>query len=355
MNAATAETQERRFTGLLLGTAVGDALGLPAEGLSPTRIRKRWHGEWRMRLVFGRGLVSDDTEHAFFVAQSLLSSPADVAAFRRCLAARLRWWFLALPAGVGMATARACVKLCLGVSPEHSGVFSAGNGPAMRSALLGAFFADDESRRRDFVTASTRLTHTDPRADTAALAVAEAAAWIARGEKPESVVIGTLRTLSDVREWLRLCDRLEDALRADESVTQFADSLGLGSGVSGYSFHTVPVAIYAWLRHPDNFRAALTAALDCGGDTDTVGAIVGALAGCSVGEEGIPPEWLGAIKEWPQTMEVLRTAGERLARSYTNKRPLQTTPYFWPGVLPRNLFFLLIVLSHGFRRMLPPY
>lgn len=355
MNATTLETQERRFVGLLLGTAVGDALGLPAEGLSPMRIRKRWRGEWRMRLVMRRGLVSDDTEHAFFVAQSLLSSPADVAAFRRCLATRLRWWFLALPAGVGMATARACLKLCMGVSPERSGVFSAGNGPAMRSALLGVFFAADEHRRREYVAASTRLTHTDPRAEVAAQAVAEVAAWIARVEGPERGVIGKLEALSDAPEWLELCVRMKEALRTGLSVTQFADSLGLGNGVSGYSFHTVPVAIYAWLRHPGDFRAALVAALDCGGDTDTVGAIVGALAGCSVGESGIPPEWLGAIAEWPRTTRLLRMTAGQLSRSHLQHQRLPPPPYFWPGVLPRNMLFLFIVLGHGFRHLWPPY
>src|SRR5882724_11800805 len=65
------------FTGVLLGTAVGDALGLPAENLSPERIRKRWSGKWRMRFLFGRGMISDDTEHTIMVAQALLSDAFD--------------------------------------------------------------------------------------------------------------------------------------------------------------------------------------------------------------------------------------------------------------------------------------
>ena len=44
---------EERFAGLLLGTAVGDALGLPAENLSAEKIRKRWNGQWKMRFIFG--------------------------------------------------------------------------------------------------------------------------------------------------------------------------------------------------------------------------------------------------------------------------------------------------------------
>jgi ADP-ribosyl-[dinitrogen reductase] hydrolase len=52
---------------------------------------------------------------------------------------------------------------------------------------------------------------------------------------------------------------------------------------------------YTWLRHPDDFRTALAAALDCGGDTDTVGAILGALSGVAVGKTAIPIEWLNGF------------------------------------------------------------
>lgn len=51
-----------RLAGILLGTAAGDALGLPAEGLSPARRQLLLPGSWRHRLLFGQGMVSDDTE-----------------------------------------------------------------------------------------------------------------------------------------------------------------------------------------------------------------------------------------------------------------------------------------------------
>lgn len=72
-----------RLAGILLGTAVGDALGLTAEGLSPQRRRRLYPGPWRHRFLFGRGMISDDTEHAFFVAQSLLKYVVLVHGFRR--------------------------------------------------------------------------------------------------------------------------------------------------------------------------------------------------------------------------------------------------------------------------------
>lgn len=308
-----------------------------------------------MGLLFGRGMVSDDTEHAFFVAQSLLTSSKDAAVFRRGLASRLRWWFVGLPAGVGMATARACLKLWLGISPERSGVFSAGNGPAMRSAMLGAFFSNDEQRRREFVSASTRLTHTDPRADIAALAVAEAAAWAIGRQNDLRGFLRRLEVCGVGGEWSEICRRLDEAFGSGMSVKDFARSLGLEGGVTGYAFHTVPVAIYAWLRHPNDFRNALIEALECGGDTDTVGAIVGALVGGSVGEDGIPDDWLHSLWEWPRTPQKMRILARRLAQAKQQGQPQPPVGYFWIGILPRNLFFLLVVLGHGMRRLFPPY
>jgi ADP-ribosyl-[dinitrogen reductase] hydrolase len=341
-----------RFAGVLLGTAVGDALGLPAEGLSPQTIAKRWKGAWRHRFVFGRGMVSDDTEHTLLVAQSLLEHPADPEAFQRALAWRLRWWMLCLPAGVGLATARAILKLWLGFPPSRSGVASAGNGPAMRSAVLGVFYARDEKTRFRAVEVSTHLTHTDPRALTAAQAVAEIAAWICGGQA-DPTPFARLSQLSEDPEWTTIVHGLEQAATERLSVTNYALRLGLAKGVSGYAFHSVPVALYAWWRHRGDYRATLTAALNCGGDTDTVGAIVGALAGADVGAAGIPDSLVHGIVEWPRSVSWMRRLAARLHVQAQAPTASKALPVFWPAILPRNLLFLLVVLVHGFTRLLP--
>jgi hypothetical protein len=113
----------------------------------------------RHQFLFGRGMVGDDTEHTCMDGQALLDAPEDVDAFARSLAWRLRFWLLRLPAGTGRATLRAVLKLWLGFSPRHSGVWSAGNGPALRAALLGVCLGHDPDWLRAYVRASTRLTH----------------------------------------------------------------------------------------------------------------------------------------------------------------------------------------------------
>lgn len=352
--------------GLLLGGAVGDALGLPGEGISPVRQCKLWPGDLRHGFIFGCGMISDDTEHAIMTAQALLEADGDVERFRRSLAWKLRWWFIALPAGVGLATARACLRLWMGVPPERSGVNSAGNGPAMRSAILGAVLAEDMECRRAFVCASTRLTHLDPRAEVAAQAVAEAAAWIVRGrrsgeaplepgpsETPEvggSVEKLLARPGADDPEWRTVCGHMETSLRKGDSVRAFAGAIGLEHGVTGYAYHTVPVALYAWLRHRGDFHRTLDAAIRCGGDTDTVASIAGALAGGDVGVDGIPSAWRHRLMDWPRSARLL----ERLAGELDSPHGTPV-PWCWLGVLPRNLFFLAVTLTHGVRRLLPPY
>ncbi|NEX22163.1 ADP-ribosylglycohydrolase family protein [Thiorhodococcus mannitoliphagus] len=343
--------------GCLLGTAVGDALGLPYEALSPQRAAKLLGPSDRYRLIGRWGLVSDDTEHSCLVAETLIESGGSPDAFRRGLARRLRQWLLTLPAGVGSATARAILKLWVGFSPERSGVFSAGNGPAMRAPILGVGVADP-SQLRAFVRASTRLTHTDPQAEHGAYAIALAARMAAEHAQvhPDAFLGAVSAELG--AEAKPLTDVIAAAARSaarGESTPAFAASIGLAKGVSGYVNHSVPVALHAWFRHPDDLEAAVWSVIECGGDTDTTAAMVGGILGAALGPSGIPPRWLQRLAEWPRSVAWMERLGDQLADTLHKSRPQRAirVPIF--AVLLRNLLFLLIVLVHGFRRLLPPY
>lgn len=355
-------TRQEVIAGALLGTLVGDALGLPREGLSRERAARLFGGApLRHRLVLGRGLGSDDTEHACMVAQALLARPEDARAFARSLAWRLRGWLLSLPAGVGWATLRATVRLWLGFSPERSGVASAGNGPAMRAPLLGVCLAYQPERLEAFVRASSLLTHRDTLAEEGARVVALAAAHGARqalagAEADAPALLRQLHEAVSSPELRHALRTVGASLEHGTSVEAFADVLGLARGVTGYTLHTVPVALYAWLRHPGDFRAALEGVILLGGDTDSTGAIVGALAGATVGPRGIPGEWLAGLVEWPRSVAWLERLAGRLSEQFPPSGEAQCSgpqPLFWPGLMLRNAVFLLIVLGHGFRRLSP--
>ena len=348
---------EKAVIGCILGTAVGDALGLPYEGMSPVRARKLLGPPERYRFLFGRGMISDDTEHTCMVSQSLIESGDNVEAFTRRFASRLRWWMLALPAGVGKATARSCVKLWLGISPSKSGVYSAGNGPAMRAAILGATI-DDVPKLLEFVRASSRLTHTDPKAEFGAIAVALAAREGSRNDAVNAdrwleLVLQSLP--GDAAELLELLRSAVASVASGELTREYAIALGLDRGVTGYTYHTVPVAIHCWLSFPNDFQKAVTAAIECGGDADTTAAIVGGIVGARVGRDGIPAEWLSGIWEWPRSVQWMESLGIELSRAWPNSCA-ERAPSINPiAVIMRNLLFLAVVLCHGFRRLAPPY
>jgi len=348
---------QTHIVGSILGTAVGDSIGLPYEGLSRQRARKILGQPERHRLFFGRGMISDDTEHTCMVAQALIDSGGDVRAFARLLAWRLRFWIIALPAGIGMATLRSILRLWIGFSPEHSGVFSAGNGAAMRAAVIGAA-VDDPSLLRQLVRACARITHTDPKAEQGAYAVALAAQMIRHdaridGRRYLAELSSSLGDAAD--EFLASIVAAVDSVERGQNTESFAADLGLAKGVSGYSLHSIPVAIHAWLANQNDLRGAVTAVVRCGGDTDSTGAIVGGIVGTAVGKEGIPREWLQGILEWPQSVAWMERLALQLAASCESGdrgRAIRLPIY---AVLLRNLFFLLVVLFHGFRRLLPPY
>jgi len=355
------EQRKAAAVGCLLGTAVGDALGLPCEGLSRARQLRLFPGLEGYRFFFGRGMCSDDTDHACMVAQSLAVAGNNARRFASSLAWRLRFWLLGLPAGIGMATLRAILKLWIFFPPQFSGVRSAGNGPAMRSALLGVCFADNDAALILHTAAATGITHRDPKAECGALAVALAARSSMRGESPEEYVAHLRRFLAPLgeagKELLMLVERASGSAARGEATTAFADSIGCARGVSGYMYHSVPAALHAWLSHPRDFAAAVTTAIRCGGDTDTVAAITGAIVGAGAGKSGIPERWLAGLWDWPRGARWIETVAERAAEAAARGRggsrnALYISPWW---LFVRNLGFLAIVLAHGFRRLAPPY
>ncbi len=311
---------EERLADVLLGTAVGDALGLAAEGMSARAIARRWGRLDRYRFLGRSGFVSDDTEQSALAAQALARHPDDPERFARAFRRSLVGWFWRLPWGVGMATIKACLKASIGL---RSGVRSAGNGAAMRAAVVGAYFHDRPAERRAFGEALARVTHTDERAVQGALFVAELAA--AGPEAARAVV--TEPTLGAA------LDRAAELARQGASTAEAAELLK----TSGFILHTLPFALYCRLRHGEG---ALLEAVNAGGDTDTIGAIVGAWSRPS-------SELVERLGDGPFGRTHLRGLARALARREPPPR------WSWPRAMLRNLALFPVVLAHGFRRLLP--
>ena len=340
-----------------MGGAIGDALGLPFERLAPDRARQIYGAQPKgleMQLLPHRGMLSDDTEHALFTARALLESRGDAEKFGRALRGELRAWTFYLPPGVGKATLLAGFKAW--TFTHKTGVFSAGNGPAMRAPILGAFLPD-LIQLREFCRVSTHLTHTDPKAEIGALAIALAAHQSARGECNGARLLRDLREWSDdseaTREMLELAGKAVDAAQANQTAREFCRDLGLERGVSGYIFHTVPVVLHCWLRYPHDFRAALESIIRCGGDTDSTAAIVGGIIGARVGAEALPQHWRSELWDWPNSPTYIERVARELESAHSQGIAVVAPRVLLGAPLLRNLFFLAVILVHVVRRMVP--
>jgi ADP-ribosylglycohydrolase len=146
-----------------------------------------------------------------------------------------------------------------------------------------------------------------------------------------------------------------ESVVSGETTGDYAALIGLEHGVGGYIYHTVPVVLHAWLSHPIDLPAALSAVIRCGGDTDTTAAILGGIVGARVGVEGIPAAWRTGLCEWPRNPAWIKGLSARLATAITQQQPQPPVSLPFLAVLSRNLLFLAVVLAHGFRRLLPPY
>ena len=230
----------------------------------------------------------------------------------------------------------------------------------MRIALVGVCYGDDVPRMQALVHTATRITHTDLKAQHGASAVALAAHFAATRRSnvtPEEYLAALEQLCGKKAGILQHVRSVAESVARGESAEQFAATIGCANGVTGYIYHTVPVALHVWLRRQADYRGALLETVRLGGDTDTVAAVVGALVGARVGKEGIPQEWLDDLREWPRTPDWMEQVGVQLAAlvHLPGPRPAEAIRLNWWKLLLRNVLFIPLVLAHGFRRLLPPY
>ncbi|NUS54300.1 MAG: ADP-ribosylglycohydrolase family protein [Streptomycetaceae bacterium] len=279
-----------RFThaAALVGTAVGDALGAPFELTAPGALSARFPSWNDVQLNGGGGWDSgeatDDTQMAVHVALSIVDHRGvelpDI--FDRFVA-----WQAADPKDVGLQTE---VVLTSGLPYDRAADdylahhhLAAGNGSLMR-AIAGALYGATLPRPRsaEAARAISRLTHADPATGEGCVIFHELIRVALDGGNP----IDALPTaLAQVREDER--DRWATVLVDDwhpDKATEF----------NGAVWPALGSAVWA-LRHTRTFRDAVCVAVDLGGDTDTVAAITGGLAGAVYGLDGIPADWRAAV------------------------------------------------------------
>ncbi|WP_439333171.1 ADP-ribosylglycohydrolase family protein [Streptomyces zhaozhouensis] len=295
-----------RARGAMLGLAVGDALGAPAENLTPSQIRERW----------GRidGFVreepagTDDTEYAIFSGLLLAEHGSGLtvahveSAWHVWIADRDEGSFR----GAGFSERGTLENLRRGlaapISAQHRHAWS--DGLAMRAAPFGVFAAGRPGEAARLVAIDGTVSH-DGEGIYGGRAVAAGVAAAMVGHGPDVVVQAALSVVPEDSWTARSLHRAVSAARRarrDPLATQLSVERAVRSAtvIGGYPWtdlapEAVGLAFGAFAAARGDFREAVITAVNMGRDADTTAAVAGALAGALGGESAIPAEWAGAI------------------------------------------------------------
>ncbi|MEJ2046526.1 MAG: ADP-ribosylglycohydrolase family protein [Dehalococcoidia bacterium] len=283
-----------KFLGALVGTGLGDALGAPFEGqrrVKPEEID--WIAERLETLTY-----TDDTHMTIGVAESLLRAGGfDGADMAHTFAYNyeLEPWrgygpgpphiFRLIRAG------GAWDKVAQGL--YRSGSY--GNGAAMRIAPIGVLYHNNLPLLTEIAHKSSQITHTHKLGKEGAALEAHAIALATSLEPGKNLDQGSFlkKLMSHVsdRVYQEKLSRIPALLNHPDKDLVTNE---LGNGIE--AFNSVPTAIYCFLNEPDSFARAVRFAISLGGDTDTIGAMTGAISGAYLGASAMPHQWRGKLE-----------------------------------------------------------
>jgi poly(ADP-ribose) glycohydrolase ARH3 len=164
-------------------------------------------------------------------------------------------------------------------------------------APVGVFYHHDLAQLRKAAEDSASITHEHQLGKEGAALQACAVALATRatpGKLDPADLLNELKAFArpDCEPFVERLNAMSGLLRSNPLINEVVACLGHDVR----SFTAVPAAIHAFLSHPESFREAVTYAVLLGGDTDTIGAMTGAIAGAYHGLQGIPGEWLDPLE-----------------------------------------------------------
>ncbi len=285
------------FAGAALGTFIGDALGMPVEGWSPGMIQNQYGLLDDLKPGrFAAGCYTDDTEMMISLLEALVEAQGFDPAIT---AARFLANFHPIR-GYGGRIYDLMDRLAAGVPWDQVSTHSFGNGGAMRVAPVGFFFYDDLNKLTQAAAGQAKITHTHPEGVAGAVIQAGAVALALRaglkGIRPQKT--SYLKKLANLgRPYDRTsADRLLDLADINPGpIPDLIPQIRTKFRCNVKAIEAVPPAIAA-LLYTDNFKDAVTLGVNLGGDTDTIGAMAGAIAGAWSGLSNLPIPWLDRLE-----------------------------------------------------------
>ncbi|MQA10422.1 MAG: hypothetical protein GEU98_18080 [Pseudonocardiaceae bacterium] len=311
VSSDVAVDSRERARGLLLGAAVGDALGAPFEGA--VRVDERLLAS--AENVTGQLSYTDDTALTLVLAEHLAERRGGEDALDPDALARefADAWAAEPWRGYGSAAQEIFRLICTGMdwrtvaSASFGGQGSFGNGAAMRVAPV-ALVADDLADAARLARRSAVLTHAHADGEAGA-ALQGCAAYLALHSSPgepldRAAIREELRGAGIEEHWLAKLDIIAEF--DPETEPERAAQL-LGHGVA--ALESVPTALAAFLINPDSPAEVIRWAIRAGGDTDTIACMAGALAGARNGADAFPDSWIQRLEH----ADLLTECADRLA------------------------------------------
>jgi len=278
-----------KFLGSLIGSAAGDALGASLEGWWEVDAGEVWALAEKHEVLS----YTDDTHMMIGVAESLVENRGFDGEHMAQTFIRNYQHEPWRGYGPGPPHIFRLIKSGQAWDKAAESVYgggSLGNGAAMRVAPIGIFYFDDPAKLREITYKSSQITHAHQLGKEGAALEAYAIALATK--------LDPSLPFEDHDFWGELNDFVEhevykQKLGKMKNLLGEADKLKvtteLGNGIE--AFNSVPAAIYSFLSHPKSFEEAVVYAISLGGDTDTIGAMTGAISGAYLGIPSIPNKW----------------------------------------------------------------
>jgi ADP-ribosylglycohydrolase len=280
-----------RYTGCLLGAAIGDAMGMAGEGTpadlwrAGCSFRRAYRGHPNETLSPGQ--YTDDTQLMLLTAELLAGRVFSLESYAEKLKALYRSGVFRYPDG---SVVTACIHLLDGSSPEKSGVNSTTAG-CIPAAIPFALAYQDPVDIRETVARACSVTHTNPAAIAGCTGIAMLIHHTLSGA-PDAL---TLACGEVGREDALLGQKIRHALRLEKEGIALEHAIRLiGNDLSVYQ--TIPLAFFLMARYP-GASDLLSLVGHVGGNTDTIGLICGAYLGAKHGMNILPAQLVEGLEE----------------------------------------------------------
>ena len=279
-----------RARGVILGLAVGNLLGLPVEGDPSDFIADRYpDGVTEIDSAEKSRPMDDDLAQAVELGEALLGGGDYIADF----AQRLVRWRRENGRGIGITTSAVINLLEEGNPPPEAArrIYArnqiAPNGGLMRCAPIALARHSNPALLVKDSAATCAVTHYAPTCQWSCIILNTAIALLLKGVTPSVAELAEAAVAdgapAEVRDWIM-------------AVGDDIGDLPLDEGLIGHTLLCLQTGIWAW-QTPLNFEDALAPVVSAGGDTDTNGAVAGAVLGARYGAAAIPQRWLDCLPQ----------------------------------------------------------